>query len=151
MNLHNQCDNIINQCYFIFALWSIMELNTYCCLIFYGFILIHLTDPLSQVIQIMCIMCNIYKCKGRLLLELKKKGVHCTLVLRIPLRTEHILEYQWSTKMVFHGINQDNYFIYCHLMHTLMFTCDHISFKISSIQPYSLGRVVSSFQFFFLI
>ena len=135
MNLHNKCDNIINQCYFIFALWSIIELNTYCCLIFYRFILIHLTDSLSQVVQIMCIMCI----------------MHCTLVLRIPLRTEHILEYQWSTKMVFHGINQDNHFIYCYLMHTLISTCDHISFKISSIQPYSLRRVVSSFRFFFLI
>ena len=124
MNLHNQCDNIINQCYFIFALWSIMELNTYCCLIFYEFILIHLIDPLSQVVQIMCIMCI----------------MHCTLVLRIPLRTEHILEYQWSTKMVFHGINQGNHFIYCHLMHILMATCDPMSFKISSIQPYCLGR-----------
>ena len=44
----------------IFALWSIMGLDTYCCLIFYGFTLIHLTDPLSKMVQIMCVMCNIY-------------------------------------------------------------------------------------------
>ena len=37
-----------------------MELDTYCCLIFYGFTLIHLTGPLSQVVQIKCVMCNIY-------------------------------------------------------------------------------------------
>ena len=75
VDLHNQCDKAINQCYFIFALWSIMGLDTYCCLIFYGLTLIHLTDPLSQVVQIMCRMCDIYKCKGRfllLLLGLKK-------------------------------------------------------------------------------
>ena len=42
---------------FIFALWSIMGLDTYCCLIFYGLTLIHLTDPLSQVVvQIMCVI-----------------------------------------------------------------------------------------------
>ena len=40
-----------------FALWSIMGLDTYCCLIFYGLTLIHLTGPLSQVIQIKCVMC----------------------------------------------------------------------------------------------
>ena len=60
VDLHNQCDNVINQCYFIFALWSIMRSDTYCCLIFYGFTLIYLTGPLSQVVQIMCVMCNIY-------------------------------------------------------------------------------------------
>ena len=85
MDLHNQCDNAINQCYFIFTMWSIMGLDTNCCLIFYVLTLIHLTGPLSQVVQIMCVMCDmyeyiylyicIYKCKGRLLLlGLKKKG-----------------------------------------------------------------------------
>ena len=43
---------------FIFALWSIMGLDTYCCLIFYGLTLIHLTGPLSQVV--VQIMCDIY-------------------------------------------------------------------------------------------
>ena len=33
-----------------------MGLDTYCYLIFYGLTLIHLTDPLSQVVQIMCVM-----------------------------------------------------------------------------------------------
>ena len=37
-----------------------MGLNTYCCLIFYGLTLIHLTSPLSQVVQLKCVMCNIY-------------------------------------------------------------------------------------------
>ena len=61
VDLHNQCDNVINQCYFIFALmWSIMGPDTYCYLIFYGFTLIYLTGTLSQVVQIMCVMCNIY-------------------------------------------------------------------------------------------
>ena len=53
VDLHNQCDNAINQCNFIFALLSIMEVDTYCYLIFYGFTLIQLTDPLNQVVQIM--------------------------------------------------------------------------------------------------
>ena len=53
VDIYNQCDNVINQCYFIFTLWSIMEQDTYCCLIFYGF-------TLSQVVQIMCVMCDIY-------------------------------------------------------------------------------------------
>ena len=37
-----------------------MGLDTYCCLIFYGLTLIHLTGPLSQVVQLKCVMCNIY-------------------------------------------------------------------------------------------
>ena len=37
-----------------------MGLGTYCCLIFYRLTLIHLTDPLSQVVQIMCVMRDIY-------------------------------------------------------------------------------------------
>ena len=45
VDLHNKCDNVINQCYFIFALWSIIGLDTYCCLSFYGLTLIHLTGP----------------------------------------------------------------------------------------------------------
>ena len=60
VELHNQCDNVINKCYFIFALWSIMGLDTYCYLIFYGLTLIHLTDPLTQVVQIMCVMSDTY-------------------------------------------------------------------------------------------
>ena len=60
VDLHNQCDNVINQCYFIIALWSIMGLDTYCYLIFYELTLIHLIDPLSQVVQIMCVMRDIY-------------------------------------------------------------------------------------------
>ena len=60
VDLYNQCNNVINQCNFIFSLWSIMRLDTYYCLIFFGFILIHLTDPLNQVVQIMS---DIYKCK----------------------------------------------------------------------------------------
>ena len=35
--------------------------------------------------------------------------------------------------MVFHGINQCEHLIYCHLMHALMSTCDLMSFKFSSI------------------
>ena len=60
VDLHNQFNNVINQCYLFFALWSIMGLDTYCCLIFYGLTLIHLTGPLSQVVQLKCVMCNIY-------------------------------------------------------------------------------------------
>ena len=52
--------NIINQCYFIFALRSIIELDTYCYLIFYRFTLIHLIDPLSQMVQIICVIYDIY-------------------------------------------------------------------------------------------
>ena len=36
-----------------------MELDTL-LLDFYGLTLIHLTDPLSQVVQIMYVICNIY-------------------------------------------------------------------------------------------
>ena len=35
--------------------------------------------------------------------------------------------------MAFHDINQGKHFIYCHLMHALMSTCDPMSFKISSV------------------
>ena len=59
-----------------------MGLDIYCCLIFYGLTLIYLIDPLSQVVQIMCVICDIYKCKGRLLLVGLKKGTHYTLILR---------------------------------------------------------------------
>ena len=38
--------------------------------------------------------------------------------------------------MVFHNINQGEHFIYCHLMHVLMSTCDLILFKFSSIGAY---------------
>ena len=100
----------------------------------------------------------IYKCKGRfLLLGLKKehalhtrlesthelnlgcrKGrAHWTQIF-MPPRTEHILRHQWSTKMAFYDINQGKHFIYCHLMHALMSTCDPMSFKISSMQSYLL-------------
>ena len=58
VDLHNQCDDAINQCYFIFVLWSIMGLDTYSCMIFYGLTLIHFTGPLSRVIQIMYVMCE---------------------------------------------------------------------------------------------
>ena len=34
--------------------------------------------------------------------------------------------------MALHGINQGKHFIYCHLMHALMSTCDLMSFKILS-------------------
>ena len=37
-----------------------MGLDIYCCLIFYGLTLIHLIDPLSQVVQLKCVMFNIY-------------------------------------------------------------------------------------------
>ena len=153
VDLHSQCDNAINQCYFIFALWSIMGLDTYCCLIFYGLTLIHLTGLLSQVVQIMCVMCDIYKCKEKLLLLGLKKGhalhthlesthglnlgcrkgrTHWTQIF-IPSRTEHILGHQWSTKMAFYDINQGKHFIYFHLMHALMSTYDPMLFKNSSI------------------
>ena len=56
VHLHNQFDNIIISVNLFFALWSIIGLDTYYCLIFYGLTLIHLTDPLSQVIQIKCVM-----------------------------------------------------------------------------------------------
>ena len=39
----------------------------------------------------------------------------------------------WSTKMVFHDINQGERFVYSHLMHALMSTCDPMLFKFSSI------------------
>ena len=45
---------------YVFSLWSIMELDTYCCLIFYGLTLIHLIGPLNQVVQLKYVMCNIY-------------------------------------------------------------------------------------------
>ena len=32
--------------------------------------------------------------------------------------------------MAFHDINQGKHFIYCHLMHALMSTCDPMSFKV---------------------
>ena len=100
----------------------------------------------------MCVYMNIYKCKVRLLLlGLKKrhalhtrlesthglnlgcrKGItHWTRIF-IPSRTKHILGHQWCMKMAFHGINKGKHFIYCHLMHALMSTCDPMSFKISS-------------------
>ena len=60
VDLHNQFNNVINQCYLFFALWSIMGLDTYCCLIFYGLTLTLLTGPLNQVVQLKYVMCNIY-------------------------------------------------------------------------------------------
>ena len=103
----------------------------------------------------MCVMCDIYiyKCKRRLLLlGLKKwhalyiclesihglnlgcrKGrAHWTRIFILS-QTEHILGHQWSKKFAFHGINQGKCFIYCHLMHALISTCDPMSFKISSL------------------
>ena len=90
VDLHNQCDNAINQCYFIFALWSIMRLDTYYCLIFYELTLIHFIDSLSQVVQIMCvsvIYINIFiyiyiSAKEGFFFLGWKKGTHYTLVLR---------------------------------------------------------------------
>ena len=151
MDLHNQCDNATNQCYFIFALWFIMGLDTYSCLSFYGLTLIHLIGPLSQVVQIMCVMCDIYiyffflgwkkgthctlhthlESTHRLNLGYRKGRAHWTRIF-IPSRTKHIIGHQWSTKMTFHGINQIKHFIYCHLMHALISTCDPMSLKISS-------------------
>ena len=48
VHLYNHCNNVINQCYFVFSLWSIMGLDSYRCLIFYGLTLIHLTSPKSS-------------------------------------------------------------------------------------------------------
>ena len=102
VDLHNQCDNIINQCYFIFALWSIMGLDTYCYLIFYELTLIHLTNSLSEVVQIMCVMCDIYiyKCKwkGSLLL-LGWKSTHSwehTLGMNLEKEREELIKPEFS-------------------------------------------------------
>ena len=95
----------------------------------------------------------IYKCKRRLLLlglkkwhalyiclesihglnlGCRKGSAHWTRIFILSL-TEHILGHQWSKKFAFHGINQGKCFIYCHLMHALISTCDPMSFKISSL------------------
>ena len=47
VDLHNQCDNAINQCYFILALWSIMGLDTL-LLDFYGLTLNSLDWPIKS-------------------------------------------------------------------------------------------------------
>ena len=53
-----------------------MGLDTYYYLTFYELTFIHLTDPFSQMVQLMCVICDIYiyKCKGRLLFLGPKKG-----------------------------------------------------------------------------
>ena len=75
---------------FIFALWSIMGLDTYCCLIFYGLTLIHLTGPLSQVVvQIICVINKYIK---------EKKGFSrrfCSLLLPPLAEREHALSF-WT-------------------------------------------------------
>ena len=117
---------------FIFALWSIMGLDTYCCLIFYGLTLIHLTDPLSQVVvQIMCVI-YIYKRIKRgfsgwldpcsFLLWLKESmhshfglnlGVEGKSSLTRNSRTikhwRSFLNTRKEQEMVFHGINQGDF------------------------------------------
>ena len=85
-----------------------------------------------------------------------KNGTHCTLVLRahmdwilgmiIPSQIEHILGHQWSTKMTFHGINHGKHFIYCHLMHALMYTYDPMSFKISLLFSWKWGYKTFGWQ-----
>ena len=158
VDLHTQCDNAINQCYF-FLLWSLMGLDTYCCLIFYVFTLIHLTDPLSQVIQIMCVMHDIYiyisekrdssfSCSISLSFSfLAGEGTHNTLGLNFGCRkgksslnpdshtiTNWALSWrQWNEKMAFHEINQGERFVYSRFMHVLMSTWDPMLFKNSSI------------------
>ena len=118
VDLYNQCNNVINQCNFIFSLWSIMRLDTYYCLIFFGFILIHLTDPLNQVVQIMS---DIYKCKWKDSLLIGWKSTRYTHSWKHTLGlnleeegekliepgfshhhwTELLLEHQWSEKWLF--------------------------------------------------
>ena len=136
-----------------------MGLDTYYCLIFYGLTLIHLIDSLSQVVQIMYVICDIYiyiyityiiwttwrhtcfESTHRLNLGRRKGRTHWTQIF-IPSQTEHNLGHQWSTKMAFHGINQDKHFVYCHLMHALMSTCDPMSFKISSVFSSNPSKIV---------
>ena len=123
---------------FIFALWSIMGLDTYCCLIFYGLTLIHLTGPLSQVVvQIMCVIyIYIYKRIKRLF------WLACSLLLPPLAEREHVglnlgvegkssltrnsrtikhwrsfLNTRKEEEMAFHGINQGERFRFCRSMH----------------------------------
>ena len=136
-----------------------MGLDAYCCLIFYGFTLIYLTGPLSQVVQIMCVMRDIYiyKCiKIALSLarsisfsssSLAGEAMHNTLGLNFGCRkgksslnpdSHTITDWasswrQWRTKMAFHDINQGEHFVYSHFMHALMSICDPMLFKNSSI------------------
>ena len=44
--------------------------------------------------------------------------------------------------MAFHDISQDKHFVYCHLMHVLMSTCDPMSFKISSVFSSNPSKIV---------
>ena len=86
---------IINVILF-FALWSIMGLDIYCYLIFYGLTLIHSTDPLSQVVQIMCVMCDIYIYIG---FFLAGEGTHSrenTLGLNLGEEREELIEPKFS-------------------------------------------------------
>ena len=100
---------------------------------FYELTLIHLTGPLSQVVQIMCNVWYIYiyisakegffswglkractlESTYRLNLGCRKRRAHWTQIF-IPSWTKHILGHQWSTKTAFHGINQGKHFINCH-------------------------------------
>ena len=65
-----------------------MGLDIYCCLIFYGLIIIHLTDPLNQVVQIKCVMCNIYIYINLFTCMYIEIGVHLEKTLFYSLR-EH--------------------------------------------------------------
>ena len=125
-----------------------MGLDTYCYLIFYELTLIYLTGLLSQVVQIICVMRDIYiyineKRKisysiSLLLLLWDGEGTHNTFRLNLGCRkwksslnsdshtiTDWALSWKWwSRKMVFHGINQGERFVYSRLIHVLISTLD---------------------------
>ena len=123
-----------------------MGLNTYCCLIFLWVHLIHLTDLLSQVVQIMCVMHDIYIISEKSSLSLSfhlsvsssliGEGTRNTFELNLGCRkgshiiTDWALSWrQWSKKMAYQG---ERFVNFC-FMHALISTCDPMLFKYSSI------------------
>ena len=146
VDLHNQCDNVINQCYFIFC---IVVYNGAEYILLLDFLWTH-PNSLDWPIESSGPNNEWYISAKTLFLASSWLKRACTLKstwteswggngrahwtrIFILSQTEHILGHQWSKKFAFHGINQGKCFIYCHLMHALISTCDPMSFKISSL------------------
>ena len=73
IDLHNQCNNVINQCYFNFCIVVYNGAEHIIAWFFYGLTLIHLTDPLRQVIQIVCVICGIYELLIYIYIHIREK------------------------------------------------------------------------------
>ena len=146
VDLHNQCDNVINQCYFIFC---IVVYNGAEYILLLDFLWTH-PNSLDWPIESSGPNNEWYISAKTLFLASSWLKRACTLKStwteswggngRAHWTRIFIPSLDWASswtpmenEMVFHGINQCEHLIYCHLMHALMSTCDPMSFKFSSI------------------